>query len=128
MSRVTTRPFIELRAHSAFSFGDGTAPPERLVARAAELGYPALGLTDTADIGGVIRFALEARKQGIRPIAGAELSVGGRPIAVLARDAQGFRNLAALVTRARLGEWGTRGEEDGAGWVARMRGSAASRF
>src|SRR5688500_13749281 len=80
------------------------------------MGYAALGLTDTADIGGIIRFALEATKHGVRPIAGAELSVSGRPIAVLARDARGFRNLAALITRARLGEWGARDEGDGAGW------------
>ncbi|HUF31440.1 MAG TPA: DNA polymerase III subunit alpha, partial [Gemmatimonadaceae bacterium] len=109
--------FIELRTHSAFSFNDGSASPEQLVAAAAGMGYPSLGLTDTADIGGVIRFALEATKQGIRPIAGAELSVGGRPVAVLARDATGFRNLAALITRARLGHWSSRDEDDGAGWA-----------
>src|SRR5688500_5810931 len=109
-------PFIELRAHSAFSFSDGSASPEQLVAAAAGLGYDALGLTDTADIGGIIRFALEATKQGIRPIAGAELSVGGRPIAVLARDARGFRNLAGLITRARLGVWSSRDSYDGEGW------------
>ena len=94
--------FVELRARSAFSFGDGTATPEALVARAEELGYTALGLTDAADLGGIIRFALAAREHGIRPIAGAELRVGGRPAAFLARDETGFRNLAALVTRARL--------------------------
>ncbi|HEX6588454.1 MAG TPA: DNA polymerase III subunit alpha [Longimicrobiales bacterium] len=108
--------FVELRAHSSFSFGDGSASPEQLVTAAAGMGYGALGLTDAADVGGVIRFALEAMKQGVRPIAGAELSVGGRPIALLARDARGFRNLCALVTRARLGVWGVRDEDDGAGW------------
>src|SRR5918999_1766343 len=111
-----TTPYVELRAHSSFSFGDGSASPEQLIAAAASMGYAALGLTDHADVGGIIRFALEATKQGLRPIAGAELSVGGRPIAVLARDARGFRNLCALVTRARLGVWGSRDEDDGAGW------------
>lgn len=92
--------YVELRTHSAFSFGDGVATPEALVSRAAKLGYAALGLTDTADLGGVIRFALEAQHQGIKPVIGAELAVDGYPTAFLARDERGFHNLAGLVTRS----------------------------
>ncbi len=97
----------ELRAHSAFSFGDGAVTPEALVTRAAELGYAALGLTDTADLGGVVRFVLEARKRGVKPLVGAELEVDGHPMALLARTAEGYRNLAALVTRSRSGALST---------------------
>ena len=93
--------YVELRTHSAFSFGDGAVTPEALVSRAAALGYAALGLTDTADLGGVIRFALEAERQGVKPIIGAELRVDGYPAAFLAMDERGFHNLAGLVTRAR---------------------------
>ncbi|HEX6631589.1 MAG TPA: DNA polymerase III subunit alpha, partial [Gemmatimonadaceae bacterium] len=99
-------PYIELRAHSAFSFGDGAATPEALAAHAAVLGYPALGLADTADLGGVVRFALAAERAGVRPIVGAELAVDGHPAAFLVRSAEGYRNLAALVTRARSGRVG----------------------
>ena len=98
-------PYVELRTHSAFSFGDGAVTPEAIAARAAALGYGAVGLTDAADLGGVIRFALECRRQGIRPVVGAELKVDGHPAAFLARDLGGWRNLAALVTRARIGHW-----------------------
>jgi error-prone DNA polymerase len=101
-------PFVELRTHSAFSFGDGSVAPEKLVACAAHLGYRALGLTDTADLGGVVRFVEEARRQGIRPVIGAELVVDGYPCALLVRNEIGFRNLASLVTRSRVGslyEW-----------------------
>jgi error-prone DNA polymerase len=71
--------YVELRARSAFSFGDGVLTPEALVARAAELGYGALGLTDAADLGGAVRFAMAARERGVRPVLGAELRVeGGR--------------------------------------------------
>lgn len=94
--------FVELHARSAFSFGDGTATPEALVRRAAELGMPALALTDTAELGGLVRFALECERQGVRPVAGAELRVDGRAVVLLARSETGYRNLAALVTRARL--------------------------
>jgi error-prone DNA polymerase len=96
--------YAELRTHTAFSFGDGTVTPESLVERAAQLGYGALGLTDTADVGGVIRFTLAAEKAGIRPIGGVELKVDGHPMALLARDAAGYRNIAALVTKSRIGE------------------------
>jgi error-prone DNA polymerase len=108
--------FVELRTHSAFSFGDGAVTPETLVRTAAALGYPALGLTDAADLGGVVRFVLAARRQGIKPIVGAELlvspddSVRGPPgeptafpAAFLVLDQRGYRNLAALVTQARVG-------------------------
>jgi error-prone DNA polymerase len=101
--------YAELRTHSAFSFGDGTVTPELLVERAAQLGYAALGLTDSADVGGLIRFTLAAERAGIRPIGGVELQVEGHPVALLARDATGYRNIAALVTKARMGDvarWG----------------------
>jgi hypothetical protein len=104
---------VELRAHTAFSFGDGVLTPERLVARAAEQGYPALGVTDSADVGGVIRFTLEAERQGIKPIGGVELQVDGHPLALLARNAEGYRNIAALITKSRLGDvarWSDVGE------------------
>ncbi len=104
--------FTDLRAHSAFSFGAGAVTPETLVRRAAGLGYSALGLTDAADLGGVVRFVLEARRQGIRPIVGAELLVepeprAAHPAAFLAMNERGYRNLASLVTRARVGDLDT---------------------
>jgi error-prone DNA polymerase len=100
---------VELRAHTAFSFGDGVVTPEQLVSRAASLGHAALGVTDTADVGGLIRFVLAAERAGIRPIGGVELQVEGHPVALLARDAAGYRSIAALVTKSRLGDvarWG----------------------
>ncbi len=100
-------PTVELRAHTAFSFNDGALTPEALIRRAAALGYSAVGITDTADVGGIVRAALTARAEGIRIIAGAELNVDGHPAAFLARTAEGYRNLAALVTESRVGIWKT---------------------
>ena len=95
-------PYIELKARSAFSFGDGAVSAEALAERAAEFGYPSMAMVDSADLGGIIRFALNAQPRGVKPIAGAEIRVEGRPIALLARNKEGYRNLAHLVTRARL--------------------------
>jgi error-prone DNA polymerase len=105
--------FIELRAHTAFSFGDGSASPEALAARAASLGYSAIGITDTADLGGIVRFGLEARRLDLKPIVGAELVIDGCPAAFLARTKEGFNNLASLVTRSRVGELSTWQKGDG---------------
>jgi error-prone DNA polymerase len=100
-------PYIELRAHTAFSFGDGSVTPETLIERAAALGYGAIGITDTADVGGLVRAVLAGRTNNVRIIGGVELRVDGRPMAFLARNADGFRNLAALVTQSRVGAWGS---------------------
>ncbi len=101
--RRTTPAYVELRCHSAFSFGEGAVTPEALVARAAAVGYTSLGLTDCADLGGVVRFTLACRKERVRPVVGVELVVDGHPAAFLAENAEGYRNAAALVTRARSG-------------------------
>ena len=93
----------ELRAHTAFSFNDGALTPEALVKRAAELGHHTIGIADTADLGGIVRFVLECRRQGLRPVVGVELNVDGRPAAFYAKNAVGMRNIGALVTRARVG-------------------------
>ena len=69
--------YIELHCHSAFSFLDGASHPEELVARAAELGYPALALTDHDGVYGSLEFAHAAKYAGIRPITGSEVTLGG---------------------------------------------------
>jgi error-prone DNA polymerase len=69
--------YIELHAASAFSFLQGASLPETLVERAAALGYPALALLDADGVYGAPRFHKAARKAGLRPIVGAELTIGG---------------------------------------------------
>ncbi|HXE80855.1 MAG TPA: PHP domain-containing protein, partial [Vicinamibacterales bacterium] len=69
-------PYVELHAASAFSFLQGASLPETLVDRAAELGYPALALVDRDGVYGAPRFHRAATQAGIRPIIGAELSIG----------------------------------------------------
>ena len=70
--------YVELHCHSAFSLLDGAALPETLIARAAELGYPALALTDHDELGGAVRFGEAGSEVGIGAIIGAELTVENR--------------------------------------------------
>ena len=68
--------YIELHTASAFSFLQGASLPEALVDRAAALGYPALALLDRDGVYGAPRFHKAARVAGVRPIIGAELTIG----------------------------------------------------
>jgi len=70
--------YVELHCHSAFSMLDGAALPETLVARAAELGYPALALTDHDELGGAVRFAQAGSELEIGAIIGAEITLSGK--------------------------------------------------
>ncbi|HMC53545.1 MAG TPA: PHP domain-containing protein, partial [Gemmatimonadaceae bacterium] len=104
--------YVELHCHSAFSLLDGAALPEVLVARAAELRYPALALTDHDELGGTVRFAQAASEVGIGAIIGAELTISIEPfsaaaenlhhLVLLAETREGYGNLSTLVTLARM--------------------------
>ncbi len=120
--------YAELHAHSAFSFLDGASQPHELVTEAARLGLEALALTDHDGLYGVVRFAEEARRVGLKTIFGAELhlpvvdGVGratldpptGVPdprathLLVLARNPDGYRALSAAIARGHLAT-GTKG-------------------
>jgi error-prone DNA polymerase len=93
--------YVELHAHSAYSFLDGASLPEELAARAAELGYEALALTDHDGVYGSLEFAHAAKAFGVRPITGAEVTLADRShVTLLVETAQGYANLCRLLTAA----------------------------
>src|SRR3954449_6739818 len=102
--------YVELHAHSAFSFLDGASLPEELALAAVERGHSTLALTDHDTISGSMEFAQAARTFGLKAIHGCELTVDGdRHITLLVRDEHGWRNLCRLLTRARAHTRGTPG-------------------
>src|SRR3954462_13185829 len=93
--------YVELHAHSAYSFLDGASQPEELAARAAELGYGALALTDHDGVYGSLEFAHAAEHFGVGPIPGAEVPVSGAAhVTSLVETPQGSANLCRLLTAA----------------------------
>ncbi len=68
-------PFSELHAHTNFSFLDGASPSEDLVARAVELGFDGLAVTDHQGLYGAVRFVSAAQEAGLRPIVGLEVEL-----------------------------------------------------
>lgn len=88
-------------------YTDGFSKIPELVARAKELGYPALALTDHGTVTGLIDFYKECKKQGIKPILGCEcyftteIGVKDSPtyhLLLLAKDNEGYKNLMKVVS------------------------------
>ncbi|MBM3677995.1 MAG: DNA polymerase III subunit alpha, partial [Actinobacteria bacterium] len=96
--------YVELHCHSAYSFLDGASLPEELAVRAADLGYPALALTDHDGVYGSLEFAHAAKHLDVRPITGAEVTLeGGAHLTLLVETAQGYANLCRILTAAHAG-------------------------
>src|SRR5437762_3307275 len=102
--RVPTSMYVELHCHSAFSFLDGASLPEQLALTAAQLGYPALALTDHNGLYGSMAFAQEAKHLGLQAITGSEVTLlDGSHVTLLAETPEGYANLCRLITEAHLG-------------------------
>jgi len=106
--------FAHLHVHSQFSLLNGTVSPDAIARRAADLGMPAIALTDSANLFGGVAFYKACTGAGIRPVLGTEITVqpegldfkdpergsGGYQIRLLVEDDRGYANLCALLTRA----------------------------
>ncbi|MEQ1763616.1 MAG: error-prone DNA polymerase, partial [Pyrinomonadaceae bacterium] len=95
--------FCELHTRSAFSFLSSGSQPQRLAARAAELGISHIALLDRDTVAGAVRFHFEARKLGIEPITGAEITMDdGSVLPLVPMNLNGYQNLSRLVTTIKL--------------------------
>ncbi len=90
-----------LDCQSHFSLLWGTASPEALLERAAELGYRAVAITDCAGLYSLPRLVAQADALPCRPMLGASLSLGrpGSMVVILVEDEPGYRHLCRLLTR-----------------------------
>jgi error-prone DNA polymerase len=96
--------FAHLHVASSYSLRYGTASPAKLAARAAELGMPALALTDRDGLYGAFKHVKACADAGIRPLLGADLALRGGPVTgrvtLLATSRQGWASLCRLVSAA----------------------------
>lgn len=67
--------FVNLHNHSDYSLLDGFGTVDEYIARAVEMGQPALGLTDHGNVCGLFSFIQKCNKNGIKPIPGIEAYV-----------------------------------------------------
>ncbi|MDA0982694.1 MAG: DNA polymerase III subunit alpha [Proteobacteria bacterium] len=115
--------FVHLRLHSEYSVSDGIVRIDEAVARAAAEGMPALALTDSANLFGMVKFYSAAREAGVKPLIGADcwLRNGAdrdKPFRVLLLCAsrEGYLRLCELLSRAWLKHQHRGRAELDAGW------------
>lgn len=64
--------FVHLHVHTDYSFLDGCSRIDRLISKVAELGMPAVAMTDHGNMCGAIDFYSTAKKYSVKPIIGLE--------------------------------------------------------
>jgi DNA polymerase-3 subunit alpha len=108
--------FVHLHVHSEYSVLDGLSKVDQIVARAKELGQPAVAITDHGAMYGVIDFFNAAKKAGVKPIIGMEGYLARRSrhdrdpqkdkspyhLLLLAQTQAGYQNLLKLATVSQL--------------------------
>src|SRR5438270_10760318 len=67
--------FTHLHVASSFSLRYGTATPRALAARAADLGMPALALTDRDGLYGAFKHVQACADVGIKALLGVDLAL-----------------------------------------------------
>ena len=106
--------FTHLHLHTEYSLLDGSGKIREMVARAKELGFDSLAITDHGVMYGVIEFYRACRAAGIRPILGCEVYVAPNSrldrepgaaeeryhhLVLLAENNTGYANLMRLVSQ-----------------------------
>jgi DNA polymerase-3 subunit alpha len=113
--------FVHLHNHTTYSLLDGAQRLDEMLALAAADGQTSLAITDHGNLFGVLEFAREAKKAGVRPIVGIEAYVApgsrfekGAPtggaarqkpyhhLILLAESYAGYKNLIKLSTAGYL--------------------------
>jgi error-prone DNA polymerase len=92
--------YVELQVTSNYSFLRGAAAAEELIAAAAELGLPAIGITDLNTVAGAVRMHDAAKEGGVRLLPGCRLRFRDTTADILCypRDRDGWGKLTRLLT------------------------------
>jgi len=94
--------YAELHCKTNFSFLEGAAHAHELVARARQLGYRALAITDRNSLAGVVRAHTAAKDADLKLVVGAEITPVDAPGVVLwPSDRAAYGRLSRLITVGR---------------------------
>ena len=99
--------FVHLRLHSEYSLIDGLLRIRPALNRVAELGMPAVAITDHHNFFGLVKAYKAAAELGLKLIIGADLHVldpldeeRQHELCLLAQNEKGYRNLMLLLSRS----------------------------
>ncbi|MDP5007822.1 MAG: PHP domain-containing protein, partial [Glaciimonas sp.] len=106
---MTTPQFTHLRLHSEYSIVDGLVRIDDIVKAAAADQQAALGISDLANLFGMVKFYKAARGKGIKPIIGCDVWITNdddrdKPsrLLLLAKNNRGYLQLCELISKAWL--------------------------
>ncbi len=100
--------FVHLHLHTEYSLIDGLIDIDALAAKVADMGMPAIAVTEKGQAFSALKFYRAMREKGVKPLIGAELNIirenKDKPfnIIVLCQHIAGFQNLSKLITRSYL--------------------------
>ncbi|QDF98610.1 DNA polymerase III subunit alpha [Azoarcus sp. DD4] len=101
--------FVHLRLHTEYSITDGIVQIDQAIAQAAADGMPALGISDLANLFGMVKFYKGARGKGVKPVIGVDAWIQNeaerdKPYRVLliCKNRAGYGQMCELLTRAYL--------------------------
>ncbi|WP_367026374.1 DNA polymerase III subunit alpha [Methylococcus sp. ANG] len=99
--------FVHLRIHTEYSLVDGVVRIKPLVKKLAELGMPAVAVTDQSNLFALVKFYKAAMGAGIKPIAGADVWVQSpqdasspHRLTLLVQNQEGYLALTELISRS----------------------------
>lgn len=99
--------FVHLRVHTEFSLVDGLVQIKPLMKALPERGMNSVAVTDFCNLFAAVKLFKSAADAGIKPIIGSDLpchdlenSDNVFSLVLLCLDAQGYRNLTCLVSKA----------------------------
>ena len=100
--------FIHLRVHTEYSLLEGAVRLKKLPKLCADVGMPAVAVTDTNNMFSALEFSVTASGAGIQPIMGCQVDFGSAqaapgektqppaPLVLLAQNERGYENLMKL--------------------------------
>ena len=100
--------FIHLRVHTEYSLLEGAMRLKKLPGLVAEMGMPAVAVTDTNNLFAALEFSEYAKGAGVQPIIGCQFDLcfdpaapgekprDPAPIVLLAQSEQGYEHLMKL--------------------------------
>ena len=91
--------FVHLNLHSEYSLADSTIRIPDLVKRCVAMGQPSVAVTDRNNLFSLVKFFKAAEGAGIKPIAGADISIADgsdapATLTLLCRDHDGYLALS----------------------------------
>ena len=99
--------FVHLRLHTEFSLVDGIVRIKPLVKKLAEMGMPAVAVTDQSNLFALVKFYRAALSEGIKPIIGSDVYIYNPDepslpfrLTLLVRNRVGYITLTELISRA----------------------------